>query len=380
MKPTSGRRLWEGLFVPPRRFTHGLFAGGVVRQGIALALATCLLLLTGTLAAGCGSGEQQSAGTSESTSPASEPFALKLAVEFNDHAASAMIAEEKGWFAETGLDITAVENYVTGADLAAALTRGDIQAAYICLVPAINARANGGVDIKIVCGTHKYGYGLVVNPAKVSAVEDLAKEGVKIGCAQPGTPTDLLLQHLCEQHDLPREEISKRVQRMNPPAQVLALQAGKIDACFVPEHWATMAEAAGFKVLVTAQEIWPDMQGSVLAVKSDLLESHPDVVEKLVDITGKANGWINENPDEAAAILAQRLTVTGQTVLPEKAVESAAKLQVTPEIVAKSMSRLEYGSDIESAQVEATISYMDTLGFLKKTIETSELLDLRFLP
>ncbi|MBC7293677.1 MAG: ABC transporter substrate-binding protein, partial [Thermoleophilia bacterium] len=218
-------------------------------------------------------------------------------MEFTDHAACAMVAEEKGWFKDEGLNITSVENYVTGADLAAALARGDIQAAYICLVPAINARANGGVNIKVVAGTHKYGYALVGNPKKISTIKDLAKPNIKLACTQAGTACDVLLQRLCEKNNLPASQIATRAQRMNPPAQVLALESGKADACFVPEHWATLAEDLGFKILAVSQDIWPDMQGSVLVVKEELIQQHPDVVEKLVRVTQKATAWINQNPD-----------------------------------------------------------------------------------
>ena len=104
---------------------------------------------------------------SSSVALAQERQDIGMAVEFMDHAACAYVAKDKGWFKKEGLRLSACESYVTGMALAAALARGDIQAAYICLVPAINACANAGVSIKIVAGTHRYGYGLVVNPNKV---------------------------------------------------------------------------------------------------------------------------------------------------------------------------------------------------------------------
>jgi NitT/TauT family transport system substrate-binding protein len=100
-----------------------------------------------------------------------------MAVEFNDHAACAYVAKEKGWYKDEGINFTAYESYATGMRLASALARGDIQVAYICLSPAILAYSRG-VPIKIVAGTHKYGYGLVVSPC-ITNVSDL--EGKTIG-------------------------------------------------------------------------------------------------------------------------------------------------------------------------------------------------------
>ena len=88
---------------------------------------------------------------------------IRIAVEFTTHSACAHIANQMGWYEEEGLNITSYESYIPGMALAAALAKGDIDAAYICLIPAINARANAHLPIKIVAGIHKYGYGFVVN-------------------------------------------------------------------------------------------------------------------------------------------------------------------------------------------------------------------------
>jgi len=369
----------------------------MVQSGLRAAVCMVMILGACVTALGCGTSEPSAPSTqtttaqSATTEPAppsteagvtpssSEPINLGMALEFTDHAASAMVALEKGWFAEEGLDIAAYESYVTGVDLAAALARGDIQVAYMCLVPAISVRANGGVPIKVVAGTHLYGYGLVANPAKVATPADLAKPDVKIACTQPGASADILLQRICTDGGLPTADIMGKVQRMNPPSQVLALQAGAVDACLVPEHWATLAESLGFTMLLTAQDMWDQLQGSVLVVKEDLIRDRPDVVEKLVEVTQRADEWMNANPDEAAAIIASRLTATGQSVFPEKAAEAAAKLDITPELIKRSMARLTYATSVDPAQVQATIDYMDQLGYLKQKITADTLLDLTFL-
>jgi len=101
-----------------------------------------------------------------------------MAVEFNDHAACAHVAKENEWYKAEGINFTAYESYATGMRLASALARGDIQVAYICLSPAILAYSRG-FPIKIVAGTHKYGYGLVVS-SDITNISDL--EGKTIGC------------------------------------------------------------------------------------------------------------------------------------------------------------------------------------------------------
>jgi len=304
---------------------------------------------------------------------------LGVAVEFTDHAACAYIAQDKGYFEEAGLKLSAYESYVTGTALAAALARGDIQVAYICLAPAISAYANAGVPIKIVAGTHKYGYGLAVNPDKVKTVEDLEKPGIRIGCVQTGSAADVALNKMIDKYGLNRETVLKNVQQMNPPKQILAIKMGKLDAVFIPEHWATMAEDCGFRMLLTAKDVWPEMQGSVLVVKEELINSHPETVRKLVEASQKATGWARQNPVEAAGIMARQLQSAGDQVFPTDVAETAKQLEITSEIMLRSMERLEYTTEINPAIVQETIDYMVSLGYIKSSFKAEDILDLRFL-
>jgi len=312
---------------------------------------------------------------------AREEAPLGMAVEFMDHAACAYVSQDQGWFKEEGLELTSYESYVTGMALAAALARGDIQVAYICLAPAISAYVNAQVPIKIVAGTHKYGYGLVVNPAKVKTVQDLEKPEIRLGCVREGGPVDLLLRKTIDKYNLNESQVLKQVYRMDPPKQVLALRTGQLDAAFLPEQWATMAEEHGFKMLLTSQEIWPEMQGSVLVVKQELIRGHPEVVKKLVKITQRATDWINQYPEEAAEVVArqlQALQAAGGTLFPVEAAETASQLEITPEVLFKSMNRLEYTMDIDPQMVQETIDYMAHLGYIKNSFKAQDILDLSF--
>ena len=281
-----------------------------------------------------------------------QPSEVGMAVEFNDHAACAHVAKEKGWYKAEGLNFTAYESYATGIRLASALARGDIQVAYICLSPAILAYSRG-VPIKIVAGTHKYGYGLVVSPS-ITNVSNL--EGKTLGCVREGAPADLLLNRMIEEYKLK----DVRIRRMNPLKQVVALETGRIDAAFLPEHHATVAESKGFHMLIKSQDIWPDMQGSVLVVKTDLIENDPETVRKLVWVTQKATNWLNEYPDPTTIILAN-------------------VLDTEPEVINRSMSRLNYTTDIDAESVQEIIDCMARQGYIEEGLRANEILDTRFL-
>ena len=308
-----------------------------------------------------------------------ETPAIGMAVEFMDHAACTYVASDKGWFKKEGLEISTYESYVTGMALAAALARGDIQVASMCLAPAINVYANAKVPVRIVTGTHKYGYGLVVDPGRIKDVHDLEKPAIRIGCVREGGSVDLLMHKTVDIYHLDEGKILKNIRRMNPPKQVLALRTGQIDAAFLPEQWATMAENSGLRMLLTSQDIWPNMQGSVLVVKEDLLRNHPELVKKLVKLTRKATAWINQNRDSTSTIVARQLSCFKKKVLPAKAGRLTMGLEITPQIISRSMERMIFTTDIDPRVVQDTINYMAQLGYIREGFEAKEILDLRFL-
>jgi len=304
---------------------------------------------------------------------------IGMAVEFMDHAACAYISQDKDWFEEEGLNLTSYESYITGMALASALARGDIQVAYMCLIPAINVYANAKVPIKIVAGTHKYGYGLVVNPEKIKSVKDLEEPGIRIGCVSEGGAVDVLLHRTIDKYNLDEKKTLNNIQRMNPPKLVLTIKTGQLDAAFLPEQWATMAEDLGFKMLLMSQDVWPEMQGSVLVIKEELIRNYPEEVRRLVKVLQKATDWINQHPQEAAEIVARQLQEAGGSLFPVEIADITAKTEITPEVLLRSMNRLEYTTDIDPVVVQEAIDYVAQLGYIKSSFKAGDILDLSFI-
>ena len=299
-----------------------------------------------------------------------------------DHAACSYIAQNKGWYQKNGLNLSAYESYATGMALASALARGDIQVAYVCLVPAINAYANAKVPIRVVAGTHKYGYSLVVDPDKVKNVKDLENPDLSLGCVREGGAVDVIFHRLMDRYHLDQEAVLNNVQRMNPPMQVIALKTGRLDAAFIPEHHATVAERYEFNMLIQSKDLWPEIQGSVLVVKESLIDKHPEMVRKLVKITKLATDWAKQNKDEAARIMAEELKASQDKTLPDKVTKSVIKEDITAETMHRSMwqdDRLKFTTDIEPKMVQEIIDYMAELGYIKASFPADDILDLRYL-
>ncbi len=336
------------------------------------------LLLSGLMAlsfAGC-AGKQGTDAVQASSAQATDgkTVDLNMAVEYTDHAASFYYAQGKALFHDAGININDVKVYASGVGVAAAFTKGGFDVSYMCLVPAIFTYANGGVPIKIIAGTHKNGYALVVNSAAIKKLSDLEKDGIKIANGPQGTSTSFLQKLMVEKEGLDSDKIQANTVQMNAAKQLMALRNGKVDAIFVPEHFASLAASfPGMEMLIKSSDIWPDMQGSVLVVTEDLLTSHPEVVEKLKEINKQSIQLMNENPEDAAEIVAQVLNIN-QTMVKDETESPEADLDVTPEIAAASMRNIKMTSDVSVEEVQAVIDKMYELGYLTKTFKAEEIM------
>jgi len=276
---------------------------------------------------------------------------IGMAVEFNDHAAAAWIAMEKGWFEQENLNISTLATFKTGLELAAALSRGDIDVAWACLGPIIVAYSRG-VKVSIVCMAHLHGYAIVGKP-EFTTLNDL--NGKVIACPGPGSPGWLLLKIIMEKYDLHAE-----VKKMAPYIALNALITGQIDAAALPEHYVTLAENSGMRVLIRSQDVWPEMPGSVLVVKSDYLDKHPEIVRKLVKVTLKALDYINSHFEDSAKIVAKRLGISYDAAL-------------------RSMSNLDYTFKIDVSEVQMYIDLLAKYGAIEHSFNASEILCLDFI-
>jgi NitT/TauT family transport system substrate-binding protein len=141
-----------------------------------------------------------------------------------------------------------------------------------------------------------------------------------------------------------------------------------------------MGESAGFHELLQAKELWPMMQGSVLVVRQSLLDDHPQVVQRLVEVTRRGIAFIQSDPHSAARMVSAALDMTGRGIMPSVLADSIRQLKVTPETVYKSLTtKMENTLRVDPAVVQTMIDYTAHLGYIKQSFQARDILDLRYL-
>jgi NitT/TauT family transport system substrate-binding protein len=255
--------------------------------------------LVGMMMAGCAS----AAGSTPET-----VTELRLGYFSNVTHAPALVGLEEGLFADALGEIEVTTSaFNAGPAAIEALSAGAIDATYIGPNPSINTFIqSGGQSAHIVAGAATGGAALVVRDG-IDSAADL--EGTTLATPQLGNTQDVALRSWLADEGFETDTSGGGDVSITPTenAQTLTLfQQGELDGAWVPEPWVSrLVLDAGATVLVDEAELWEDGEfpTTVLLVRADFLEQHPDVVEKLLEGHVAAVQWIADNPAEVPTVV-----------------------------------------------------------------------------
>lgn len=255
--------------------------------------------LVGMMMAGCAS----AAGSTPE--PVTE---LRLGYFANVTHAPVLVGLEEGLFEDAlgGVDVT-TSVFNAGPAAIEALSAGAIDATYIGPNPSINTFIqSGGESAHVVAGAATGGAALVVRDG-IDSVADL--EGTTLATPQLGNTQDVALRSWLADEGFETDTSGGGDVSITPTenAQTLTLfQQGELDGAWLPEPWVSrLILDAGATVLVDEADLWEDGEfpTTVLLVRADFLEQHPDVVEKLLEGHVAAVQWIADNPAEVPTVV-----------------------------------------------------------------------------
>lgn len=257
--------------------------------------------LVAVMMAGC-------ASAAGSTLSGDEVTELRLGYFANVTHAPALVGLEEGLFVDALGDIDVTTSvFNAGPAAIEALTAGAIDATYIGPNPSINTFIqSGGAAAHIVAGAATGGAALVVADG-IDSPDDLA--GTTLASPQLGNTQDVALRVWLEDQGYETDTSGGGDVSVTPTenAQTLTLfQQGEVDGAWLPEPWVSrLVLDEGAHVLVDEADLWPDgaFPTTVLLVRAEFLEQHPDVVEQLLEGHIAAVQWIADNPDEAPAVI-----------------------------------------------------------------------------
>ena len=254
--------------------------------------------------------------TGTDTETDNEISEIHMGYQPSTHQLAYMTAMKKGWWqadlAPYGVEKVTESEFPTGAPEMAAMISGKLDVAYVGAAPVISAIANG-LDARIVSAVQVQGSNLVLrSDLPYESPEDL--RGLTIATFPPGTIQDTLLRTWLSENGLePGKDIE--ISDMGPGDAITALEAGSVDAAFLPHPAPSVIEVDGKgRSVVASGEMQKNHACCVLVVSGDLIRNHPDLVEQIVKTHIKATEYNLVNQDEAAEIFSEKTKWDVETV------------------------------------------------------------------
>ena len=310
-------------------------------------------------------------GVSPSDFPDSGPTTLHLGYFANVTHAVPLVGLNNGIFTqELGRDVTIDQKtFNAGPDVITAVFAGELDASYIGQSPAVNGYVQSdGNDVRIVSGAASGGASLVVKP---EITEPAQLSGKRIASPQLGNTQDIALRNWLKQNGVPAEENGGDVSVI-PTANADALTAfknGDLEGAWAPEPWATrLVQEGGGHILVDEKMLWPNGQfaTTVLIVRTEFLNDHPDVVQNLVSANVKTVEWIKKRGEEAKVLVNQQIEAITSKALPKAVIDTA-------------FPNVEFTYDPIQSSVETAAKQAYDLGLLRENPDLADLFSLDIL-
>lgn len=260
------------------------------------------------------------------------------------HHLALFVAIANNYFSEKGLEVELYE-YVNGPTLMQHFLAGELDFAYVGTPPALTARASGigtnNTNLPVVIGSGNVeGSALVVNPNVIKSIQDLNNK--KIATPGTGTIQDVLLTIFATANNITLTKYPGRIADL-----VLLYGKGEIDGFIGWEPYPSLAVYQyNASVLLTSHDIMPNHQCCVLVTTEKMLNTRPDLVEKVRSIHNAAIDFILNNPAAAKSIAINR------TKLPEPVVEMA-------------LSRIKFTKTVNVDSIKTFLSEMISLGVIR---------------
>lgn len=209
-----------------------------------------------------------------------------------------IIAREKGFFDEEGLDVE-INQFSYGPPIVEAITAKNADFGFLGDMPAYSAIANdAGVIVIGSIGASSVMHGIAVrSDRKIDSLRDL--KGKAIGVPF-GSNTQPLVYLYLDKAGLTEDDVE--IFNVAAADITAALVRGDIDAGVVWEPVLSVATKEGnnAKLLVTAEGI--KLFADPIIAREEFTKAHPEETAKLLRALNRAGVWAHEHQQEAAEI------------------------------------------------------------------------------
>ncbi len=235
-------------------------------------------------------------------SPSSQPATLRLAFDYWPGYYPALIAIEKGYFAEDNLTVTAIKPENTNA-LMADFLAGKYDMMAVSLGDVITLTQTNSDIYFLLIADESAGADAVLANNTIQSVEDL--RGKSIGTNLGGFGEFFISTYLKSKGVQPSEVSLVQMDAAEAPAK---LKSGALDAASTWEPYVSQAVKDGNKVLFTSADT-PGLIPDGIVIRGAVVREKPEAVQAFVKNWFRAVDYWKQNPQEGNAAAAKQLGI-----------------------------------------------------------------------
>ncbi len=244
------------------------------------------IVLSVALLAGCGEKEK-----------GEETVTIKIGVLSTADSIPLYVARQEEFFTQHDCNVELVE-FGSASDQSKAMEAGELDGMMTDMVVQC-LLMKGGVEVRTVAValgadvTEGKFYVAASPKSNVSSVQELS--GSKVAVSE-GTMMEFLVDSYCDELGIARESIEKvSVPNLSLRYEML-MEGNDIDCAILPEPLADFAEAKGAKVVIDDTKLQNNYSTSVIILKNDLIEKHPEETQSFMEAYNEAVDSLTNDP------------------------------------------------------------------------------------
>jgi len=281
-----------------------------------------------------------------------------------------LVAMEKGYFKEQGIDVEILQ-FKSGPLVHQALSAGELDMAYIGSPPVYHWFSRG-LDSRILAKVN-YGQAAVIS-RKDSGISEISNlRGKKLAGVRKGSGMDVLLRGyvLGEAANLlPDSDLD--IISMPPGNMEAAVDKKVVNAAFIWEPFTSKSLIRGNTQLVfDMNKAVPKYPWYIVMAMPDTLKNKRASVVKVLKAHKKAVEYLNSSDTAGNGIIAKAFKLGSVT-------DVNGKKKSATDIVAMARSRLGWEYELKKGDVDfiqKLMNYSYRLGYIKKKLSTDDIID-----
>lgn len=249
-----------------------------------------------------------------SAAPAADKPLQKINVAYSSISGNQValwVAQDKGFFRKYGLEVQAIL-IESGTTTAQALVSGEISLAQVA-GPAVIQSNLRGADTVIIAGVINTLTFQLYTERGITRPDQF--KGKSVAVTRFGSATDFAMRYALDKYGLDPNKDVAILQMGNQPAQLAALEAGKVQGAMLSAPTSLRAKKMGFPMLADLQMLGLEYQHTSITTSRALLKSKPDLVRDFMRAYIEGIHYGKTHRKETLDILAKYLRTDDKEVL-----------------------------------------------------------------